>query len=97
MSPCCAACGRNLERRARRVAHDYLTGDPFELWSCPDCGTGATLPVPADLGRYYPSGYRDYHAVVLAVLGLLYRRRVRRWARLFANPARVSSSAAAAG
>lgn len=86
MSPRCAACGRDLERCARHVAHDYLTGDPFELWSCPDCGTGATLPVPADLGRYYPSGYRDYHAIVLAVLGLLYRRRVRRWCRLFAAP-----------
>jgi SAM-dependent methyltransferase len=86
MSGRCAACGGELERCFQHLAQDYLTGDPFELWSCRQCGTGATVPVPADLGRYYPSGYRAYHAVVLAVLGFLYRRRVGRWDRLFAAP-----------
>lgn len=48
---------------ARRVplfpAHDYITGDRFEIARCAACGLTVTEPPPgpAALGAYYPAGY----------------------------------------
>ena len=40
-------------------ARDYVTGDPFEIRRCPDCGLAITWPPPApsEMGRYYPDAY----------------------------------------
>ena len=38
-------------------ATDYITGDPFQVARCPHCDQTVTIPVPADIGRYYPAGY----------------------------------------
>jgi SAM-dependent methyltransferase len=64
-------------------ADDYITGDRFEIWECRHCRTARTLPVPADLERYYPESYRHYLPPIAALLAWLYRRRARHWARLF--------------
>ena len=38
-------------------ATDYITGDPFQVARCRHCDQTVTVPVPADIGRYYPAGY----------------------------------------
>jgi len=40
-------------------ARDYVTGDPFVIERCRDCGIAFTRPQPAaaQLGKYYPSEY----------------------------------------
>jgi SAM-dependent methyltransferase len=37
--------------------YDYISGEPFRVAQCRQCGQVVTVPVPADIGRYYPSGY----------------------------------------
>ncbi len=51
----CASCGG--EEGRKRAAIDHLTGEPFEIVVCSRCGLGRTDPAPADLLRYYPTGY----------------------------------------
>jgi SAM-dependent methyltransferase len=82
----CAVCGASDLQRHYDRTDDYITGDRFEIWQCPHCQAARTLPVPADLGRYYPSLYRRYRPLIAAILAFLYRRRARHWARLFAAP-----------
>ena len=38
-------------------AVDYISGEAFQVARCRRCAQVVTLPVPADLGRYYPAGY----------------------------------------
>jgi SAM-dependent methyltransferase len=38
-------------------ACDYISGGTFQLARCRRCGQVVTVPVPPDLGRYYPAGY----------------------------------------
>ncbi len=38
-------------------AFDYISGETFQVARCRQCGQVVTLPVPADIGRYYPAGY----------------------------------------
>jgi SAM-dependent methyltransferase len=38
-------------------ARDYISGETFQVARCRGCGQVVTVPVPADLGRYYPAGY----------------------------------------
>lgn len=38
-------------------ACDYISGESFQVARCRACGQVVTVPVPADLGRYYPRGY----------------------------------------
>jgi SAM-dependent methyltransferase len=51
----CASCGGEDGRRLATT--DHITGEPFEVVVCSRCGLGRTEPVPADLLRYYPTGY----------------------------------------
>jgi SAM-dependent methyltransferase len=51
----CASCGGEEVRRLAAV--DHITGEPFEIVVCSSCGLGRTEPAPADLLRYYPTGY----------------------------------------
>jgi SAM-dependent methyltransferase len=82
----CTICGAASLQIRYPIAADYITGDRFEVWSCPACRSGVTRPVPTDLGRYYPTRYRDYSPLIARILASLYRRRVGRWARRFAAP-----------
>ena len=40
-------------------ARDHVTGDPFEIRRCRDCGLAFTWPAPppSEMGRYYPDAY----------------------------------------
>jgi len=85
----CSICGGTAPARKFDKALDYVTGDGFEVWQCGVCGGGWTAPVPEDLGRYYPSKYRQYRPAVAKVLEIFYARRVRGWAKMFAAPGAV--------
>lgn len=85
----CAVCGASELHRIYDRADDYVTGDRFEIWQCRRCQAARTLPVPVDLGRYYPTLYRRYRPLIAAILAQLYRHRARRWARLFDTPGSV--------
>src|SRR5580658_152230 len=82
----CPFCRQGAMRRQGALAADYITGDGFEIWNCPACGGARTLPVPGDLSRYYPERYRHYAPLIAWILGLLYRSRVRGWARSVERP-----------
>jgi SAM-dependent methyltransferase len=51
----CASCGGEEGRRLPTI--DHITGERFEIVICSRCGLGRTDPAPADLLRYYPTGY----------------------------------------
>jgi 2-polyprenyl-3-methyl-5-hydroxy-6-metoxy-1,4-benzoquinol methylase len=38
-------------------AFDYIDGESFSVMRCGRCRQVVTVPVPADVGRYYPAGY----------------------------------------
>jgi len=38
-------------------AFDYISGETFQVARCRHCAQVVTLPVPADIGKYYPAGY----------------------------------------
>jgi len=38
-------------------AFDYISGETFSVARCRRCAQVVTVPVPADIGRYYPAGY----------------------------------------
>jgi SAM-dependent methyltransferase len=38
-------------------ALDYISGETFQVARCRRCGQVVTVPVPVDIGRYYPAGY----------------------------------------
>ncbi len=63
-------------------ARDYVTGDPFVIERCHDCGIAFTRPPPAaaQLGKYYPSEYYGggtgrFPAPIERLQRSLYRRR----------------------
>jgi 2-polyprenyl-3-methyl-5-hydroxy-6-metoxy-1,4-benzoquinol methylase len=39
------------------VAHDYITGDRFEIVRCEACGLTVTTPQPKEWSKYYPVAY----------------------------------------
>ena len=67
---------------------DYISGEPFQIAHCRCCGQVVTVPVPADIGRYYPIGYygdaggRRFPALIEWLQERLYARRVRRVLRV---------------
>jgi SAM-dependent methyltransferase len=38
-------------------ASDYITGETFQIAHCRACAQVVTVPVPANIGKYYPAGY----------------------------------------
>jgi SAM-dependent methyltransferase len=64
-------------------ASDYITGETFQVVRCSRCAQVVTLPVPLDIGRYYPAGYygdkesRRFPSPVEWLQQRLYARRVR--------------------
>jgi SAM-dependent methyltransferase len=77
----CPACGGVENGPVVRIARDYVTGERFEVQQCRRCGLGLTFPRPADLGRYYPTTYRQYGRATWTAIRLLYWARVRSWTR----------------
>jgi SAM-dependent methyltransferase len=51
----CSSCGGEEGRRL--AAFDHISGERFDIAVCSSCGFGRTDPAPADLPRYYPTGY----------------------------------------
>ncbi len=68
----------------RFPAVDYITGETFQVACCRRCAQVVTVPVPADIGRYYPIGYygnaggRRFPAVMEWLQEKLSARRARR-------------------
>jgi len=52
----CRLCGAHLEVRIPK-ARDTDSGDVFSVMGCLSCGLSQTLPIPADLGKYYSAAY----------------------------------------
>ena len=86
VSVLCPVCEAGEVSVLYAEARDYITKDVFEVVGCARCRISWTQPVPANLDPYYPRSYRRYNAVIIAILKFLYRRRVSRWNRLFAQP-----------
>jgi SAM-dependent methyltransferase len=69
-------------------ASDYISGEQFKIARCRLCQQTVTVPVPADLGKYYPTGYygdasaRRFPAVIEWLQERLYAGRASRVLRL---------------
>ena len=65
-------------------AHDYISGDPFEIVQCTNCGLAFTNPVPQSWHRYYPDSYygkpdtNRFPAIVEWLQNQLYASRAKR-------------------
>ena len=76
-------------------AVDYISGETFQVTRCRRCTQVVTVPVPADIGRYYPAGYygdkqgRRFPAPVEWLQRKLYARRAQMVLRLM-NGRKVS-------
>jgi len=55
----CCLCGSERTRLLSQ-AHDYITGEPFNLVQCQSCGLSFVNPQPRvqDLSRYYPQAHQ---------------------------------------
>lgn len=82
----CKLCGEQQTRLISPAAQDYITGDRFAIWRCANCGVASTELSSSDLSPYYPSQYRRYSPLILAILKILYRMRVERWTKHFNQP-----------
>jgi 2-polyprenyl-3-methyl-5-hydroxy-6-metoxy-1,4-benzoquinol methylase len=54
MQPCPHPVG---ELESVFTAPDYIGGENFQVARCRACAQIVTAPVPADIGKYYPTGY----------------------------------------
>ena len=59
--PACGVCGNGRGNRSFR-AREMMFGfrDEFEYVECGACGCLQIVPIPADLGRYYPDDYYSF-------------------------------------
>jgi len=87
--PPCRVCGSAETEVFIPRAPDYISQDVFSVIRCRVCEACATIPLPPDLSRYYPSAYRAYGPLASAVLHSVYRSRVRSWAKMFGAPGKV--------
>lgn len=73
-------------------ASDYISGEQFQIACCRQCGQTVTVPVPADIGKYYPIGYygdaggRRFPAPIEWLQQKLYASRACRVLRLLDRP-----------
>jgi SAM-dependent methyltransferase len=83
VSEACPACGAELPDEPSLRGPDRLFGTPgtFEVYVCPRCATGRTLPVvpTEDLAAFYPGTYDPHrlpsNAALRALATLLFRIR----------------------
>jgi SAM-dependent methyltransferase len=85
----CTLCGVAAPPVHLARVVDYLTGDAFAVRRCGGCGMASTDPQPASMDQYYPRAYRQYGALTVRVLRLLYGWKVRGWARRLRRGGRV--------
>lgn len=89
MQPCAHPAG---ECETLFPAADYISGEKFSVARCRACGQAVTVPVPADIGKYYPAGYygdaagRRFPAPIEWLQERLYARRARQVLRLLGRP-----------
>lgn len=82
----CVGCGWAATELLYPAVSDFVTGENFAVRRCRNCGLAFTMPMPADLDRYYPQSYRQYSGLAMSVLHSLYVRRVHRWLSAFSRP-----------
>lgn len=95
MSP--GSCPYHPDARARHLlsASDPVTGDPFDVVGCVECGLARTDPQPSEkeLDRYYPTGYHSaskrYRLGLDSGLSFVHQSRIRRIEQLTGGPGRV--------
>ncbi|HEX6507038.1 MAG TPA: class I SAM-dependent methyltransferase [Chloroflexota bacterium] len=79
--------------RVLYAAHDYITGNRFEICRCDECGLATTRPAPSldTISRYYPEGYygqnRRYPRPLEWLLDRLYAYRARAIERVIGRSA----------
>ena len=57
----CRICGNSENNRAITLYEMmYGTKEPFEYFTCSECGCLQIMEIPADLSRYYPQDYYSY-------------------------------------
>jgi ubiquinone/menaquinone biosynthesis C-methylase UbiE len=87
---CCAHPA--AEGESLFAAVDYISGEKFSVARCRACGQIVTVPVPTDLGKYYPAGYygdahgRRFPAVMEWIQNQLYVWRAHQLLRRFQRP-----------
>lgn len=79
-TPSCLLCGCLATEHFLDVS-DHVTSRWFTLRRCAKCDLVFTAPIPEILDEFYPKSYRDYHPLLLIILGAIHRRRIRSWAR----------------
>jgi 2-polyprenyl-3-methyl-5-hydroxy-6-metoxy-1,4-benzoquinol methylase len=84
----CAICQSTNTGKLLK-AFDHLTGDEFAVFRCTQCDGAFTVPVPANLDRYYPRSYRNYRPGSRKIFEFMYRLQTRRWSRAFGKPGAV--------
>ncbi len=95
MTQRCCPCRRAAGAQSLLIACDPVTGDEFNVVRCTACGLARTepQPSPADLDRYYPSGYHSaakrYRLGLDRCLSVVHRARINRIERLTGGPGRV--------
>lgn len=82
----CRICHSDAVALLYDSAPDYVTGARFQIHQCGNCSYAFTWPRPNDLSPHYPTRYRQYHPLIITILSLLYRRRAKKWHRLFTQP-----------
>lgn len=85
-STACRVCGSAEVACVMADASDHVTKEPFRILRCRRCEVAFTDPLPADLSRHYPSGYRNYGPAAMSALRALYSLRVSNWCKRFAQP-----------
>jgi SAM-dependent methyltransferase len=75
-------------------AVDYITRERFDVRRCETCGLVRTHPAPANLDRYYPSGYYGaaedrYGPLATRFLSIVHGARARRITALHRGPGAV--------
>lgn len=76
-SSVCSAC-KSTHTGVCLHVRDYITGEYFAVQRCQSCGLGFTPP-PDNIERFYPTFYRRYSPLALALLRALYNWRVKRY------------------
>ena len=79
-TPSCLLCGCLATEHFLEVS-DHVTGRWFTVCRCAKCDFVFTALIPENLDEFYPKSYRDYHPLLLIILGAIHGLRMRSWRR----------------
>ncbi len=79
-TPSCLLCECLATEHFLEVS-DHVTGRWFTLRRCAKCDFVFTALIPENLDEFYPKSYRNYHPLLLIILGAIHRLRMRPWRR----------------